>query len=409
MSDTARPLSTRRNLAILIAAQAIPGAQLPMIFIVAGLIGTQISPIPCLATLPITMLVAGSMLAATPMSALMQRHGRRAGFLIGTGAGAAGAAIGALGLWTQNFWILSAGSLLTGVYMSAQGFYRFAAADSASESFRSRAISYVLAGGLVSALIGPQLVKLTFEASVIAFFGTYVAAILLNLIGAAFFLFLDIPKPVAAAEGSAAGRSRMALLKTPVIGVSILSAMVAYALMNLVMTATPIAVVGCGYTTANASDVVMAHVLAMYVPSFFTGHVIARIGARATMALGLVFLAMAGGVALAGVDLVNFFGALILLGLGWNFGFIGATTLLTTAHSDAEKGRVQGLNDMLVMGAVTVASLASGGLMNCSGSSAIAGWTTVNLAMIPALSLAGAALVWLALTEWRARQAASRI
>ena len=161
------------------------------------------------------------------------------------------------------------------------------------------------------------------------------------------------------------------------------------------MTSTPLAVVGCGFTQNNAADIVSAHVLAMFIPSFFTGHLIVRFGAEKIVATGLAILAGAGAVALAGTDLENFFGALILLGIGWNFGFIGATTMLSRSHSVEERGRVQGLNDMIVFGCVTIASISSGGLMNCSGSDAAAGWTAVNLAMVPLLMLAGAALLWL--------------
>ncbi|MFO7921339.1 MAG: MFS transporter, partial [Nioella sp.] len=193
------------------------------------------------------------------------------------------------------------------------------------------------------------------------------------------------------------GRSRAALLRDPRIVVAIICAMVSYALMNLVMTSTPLAVVGCGFEQDTAADIVSAHVLAMFVPSFFTGHLIARFGSTNIVALGLFILAGAGGVALMGVDVEHFYIALILLGVGWNFGFIGATAMLQAAHAPEERGRVQGLNDMLVFGCVTVASLASGGLMNCSGGSVTAGWTAVNLAMIPFLALAGGALIWLAL------------
>ena len=165
--------------------------------------------------------------------------------------------------------------------------------------------------------------------------------------------------------------------------------------MNLVMTSPPLAVVGCGFTTNNANDIVSAHVLAMFAPSFFTGHLIARFGVEKIVATGLTILAFAGVVALSGVTLTNFYGALILLGLGWNFGFIGATTMLAGAHRPEERGSVQGMNDMIVFGMVTVASLASGGLMNCSGSSAVEGWSAVNLAMVPFLVLAGGSLIWL--------------
>jgi len=185
------------------------------------------------------------------------------------------------------------------------------------------------------------------------------------------------------------------LLRQPRVLVAIICAMVSYALMNLVMTSTPLAIVGFGYDTNNANDVVSAHVLAMFAPSFFTGHLIARFGVERILAIGLVILAVAGGVAISGVELMNFFAALILLGIGWNFGFIGATTMLAGAHRPEDRGNVQGMNDMIVFGMVTIASLASGGLMNCSGGSTMEGWNAVNLAMVPFLVLAGGSLIWL--------------
>lgn len=385
----------KKNVAILVLAQAILGAQMPMIFIIGGLAGQSLASNPCFATLPISLIVGGSMLAATPISAIMQRWGRRAGFFTGAAFGALGGLVGAYGLYLGSFPVFLLGSLMTGVYMSAHGFYRFAAADTASEAFRPKAISYVMAGGLAAALIGPQLVKLTSQAFVIPFLGTYLTVIAVNVFGAALFLLLDIPKPPAPSQDSPKGRSRLELLKTPVIAVSVICAMVSYALMNLVMTSTPLAVVGCGFTQGNASDVVMFHVLAMYVPSFFTGHLIARFGVEKIVAAGLIILAGAGAVALQGVELENFFIALVLLGLGWNFGFIGATTMLAGAHDSHEKGRMQGLNDLLVFGGVTMASLASGGLMNCSGGNPVDGWNAVNMAMAPFLVLAGGALMWL--------------
>ncbi|SLN55461.1 Major Facilitator Superfamily protein [Roseovarius gaetbuli] len=387
----------RRNVAVLVAAQAVLGAQMPMIFVVAGLAGQSLASNICFATLPISLIVLGSMLSATPVSHLMQTYGRRAGFMLGAMAGAVGGAIGAYGLYVASFPLFLFGSLITGTYMSAQGFYRFAAADTASDGFRPKAISYVMAGGLLSAIIGPQLVKLTSQAMVIPFLGTYLAVIALNLGGAFLFLLLDIPKPPVPSLDAPRGRTRMELLKTPRIAVAVICAMVAYALMNLVMTSTPLAVVGCGFTANRAADIVTAHVLAMYIPSFFTGHLIARFGVEKIVATGLLILAAAGAVALQGIEIGNFFGALILLGFGWNFGFIGATTMLAGAHAPHERGRMQGLNDLLVFGGVTFASLASGGLMNCSGGDAQAGWTAVNLAMAPFLVLAGGALIWLML------------
>lgn len=385
----------KRNVTILVMAQALLGSQMPMIFTIGGLAGQALATNLCFATLPISLIVLGSMMAATPVSWIMQRFGRKVGFMLGTLAGAIGGAIGAYGLYIASFPVFLLGSLVTGIYMSAQGFYRFAAADTASDEYRPKAISYVMAGGLASAIIGPQLVKLTADAFVIPFVGTYLAVIAVNIVGSVLFLFLDIPKPVAPAHDAPKGRTRWELITTPRILVAVICAMVSYALMNLVMTSTPLAVVGCGFEKNTAADVVSAHVLAMYIPSFFTGHLIARFGVEKVVAFGLVILAGAGVVALQGVDLENFFVALILLGIGWNFGFIGATSMLAGAHEPHERGRMQGLNDLLVFGGVTMASLASGGLMNCSGGSAQAGWTSVNLAMAPFLMLAGGALIWL--------------
>ncbi len=382
-------------MAVLVLAQAILGAQMPMIFTIGGLAGQSLASNPCWATLPISLIVLGSMLSATPMSAIMQRFGRRVGFFTGTAGGAIGAGIGAYALTQSSFPLFLLGSLFTGIYMSAQGFYRFAAADTATEAFRPKAISYVMAGGLASAVIGPQLVKATSQAMVVPFLGAYLTVILINLAGSSLFLMLDIPKPKAPAHDAPRGRTRWELLTTPVIAVAIICAMVSYALMNLVMTSTPLAVVGCGFQQNNAADIVTAHVLAMFVPSFFTGHLIARFGTRKIIATGLIILAAAGLVALQGVELENFFVALVLLGIGWNFGFIGATTMLAASYKPEEQGRVQGLNDMIVFGCVTVASLASGGLMNCSGGSPQEGWSAVNMAMVPFLALAGASLIWL--------------
>ena len=397
--NTSSPDNRRayRNVAVLVAAQAILGAQMPMIFAFGGLAGQSLAPNPCFATLPISLIVMGSMLAATPIATIMQRYGRQAGFLVGITGGILGGSIGAWGLMSQSFAIFLIGSLCTGVYMSAHGFYRFAAADTASVEFRPKAISYVMAGGLAAAIIGPQIAKLTADVMAVPFLGIYLAVIAVNILGLPLLPLLDIPRPPALVAGEPKGRSYAELLRTPRIAVAIICSMVSYALMNLVMTSTPLAVVGCGFTQGNAADIVSAHVLAMFAPSFFTGHLIARFGAERIVATGLLILAAAGIVGLAGVELPNFFIALIFLGLGWNFGFIGATAMLAESHSLEERGRAQGMNDMIVFGCVTLASLASGGLMNCSGGSAQEGWTAVNLAMAPFLAIATGALIWLAL------------
>ncbi len=407
MTDmTALPASnfrSRRNVMVLMLAQALLGAQMPMIFIVGGLAGQSLASNINWATLPISFIILGSVLAANPLSWVMQHQGRRTGFLIGAMSGATGAAISAFALIQKDFQLFLLGSLFTGVYMSAQGFYRFAATDTASAEFRPKAISYVMSGGLVAAIIGPQLVKATLQpmdvavlgASQVNYLGIYLAVIAINVVGSFVFFFLDIPTPEAPAKDAARGRSRLELLRNPRVLVAIICAMVSYSLMTLVMTSTPLAVVGAGHGELHAADIVSFHVLAMFIPSFFTGHLIARFGTEKIITLGLVTLLTAGLIGLSGVSLMHFKGALVLLGLGWNFGFIGATTMLAGTHSPEERGRVQGMNDMMVFGFVTLASLASGALMNGMGSSAQDGWTAVNLAMAPFLALAGGALIWL--------------
>ncbi|MBY4891766.1 MFS transporter [Rhodobacteraceae bacterium N5(2021)] len=389
--------AAKRNVIVLVMAQALLGAQMPMLFTIGGLAGLMIAPSPALATLPISLIVFGSMTTAPWISPLMQKYGRQIGFYVGALGGGLGAAIAGYGLWIDSFPVFLLGSYFSGIYMSAQGFYRFAATDTASSAFRPKAISYVMAGGLISALIGPQLVKASSEATVIPFVGTYAFIFAINLIGSGLFAFLQLPKPKAAHADDPRGRTRAELLRDPKIIVAMICGAVTYSLMNLMMTSTPLAVVGCGFTTGNAADVVSAHVIAMFAPSFFTGHLIARFGTTKIVATGLLLLAAAGVVAMTGVELFQFFGALILLGVGWNFGFIGATAMLTASHAPEERGTVQGMNDFVVFGSVFIASLSSGVLMYSGGEDVVAGWTSVNLAMAPFLALAGAALIWLAM------------
>ena len=387
--------SARRNVLVLILAQAVMGSQMPMIFILGGLAGQSLATNICFATLPITMIVLGSMLTSPFLSTIMQRYGRKTGFFIGAFGGALGAMVGSIGLYAGSFGIFLFGSLLTGIYMSAQGFYRFAAIDNASEAFRPKAISYVLAGGLLAAIIGPQLVKVTAHAMAVPYLATYLTVIGLNIGGSFVFLLLKTSRVQETNDNMGPIRSRKELLRDPKIAVAMICGMVSYSLMNLMMTSTPLAVVGCGYGEDTAADVVSSHVLAMFLPSFITGHLIARFGVEKIIATGLIFLGISCCAALSGLAVFNFFAALTLLGLGWNFGFVGATTMLADAYRPRERGRVQGINDLLVFGSVTVASFASGGLMNCSGGSVLSGWISVNLAMIPLISIATIALIWL--------------
>ena len=380
----------RRAVAILIWAQAVLGAQMPVHFILGGLAGAMLAPEPAFATVPISMIVLGSMCAAPVLSWLMGLYGRRTGFLIGAGAGAIGAAIIAEAIIAGNFAWMLAGSFITGIYMAGHNLYRFAAADMASPGFRPRAISWVMAGGLAAAIIGPELVIWTQDLlEPIPFAGSYRAVVVLSVLGALPLLLLDIPRPRRTPRGTRAGRPWREILADRRVPVAMVCAMVAYALMNLVMTSTPLAMIACGFVTDDAASVVRIHVLAMFAPSFVTGSIISRFGAPRVILAGFAMLAGCAVASLAGIEIMNFYVGLALLGFGWNFGFIGATALLASAHHPEERARVQGLNDFLVFGLVTVASFSSGALMDAVG------WEAVNLAMIPALLAGALAIIWL--------------
>jgi MFS family permease len=384
----------KRNVAVLVIAHAILGAQMPLTFIIGGLSGQVLAENKALATLPISIIVICSMLSAPILSAFMGRHGRKAGFFLAAGAGALGACVSAVALIVGSFHLLLLGAAGTGVYMSGQAFFRFAAADRASPEFKPKAISWTLAGGLAAALIGSELVIQTRDLlAPIPFAGAYLAVLVLTLLGAPALFLLDTPLPPRRPKGQRAGRPLKEIMLQPRALVAVICAMVSYALMNLVMTSTPLAVVFCGFSPDDASHVVRWHVIAMFAPSFFTGNLIARFGHLPIIWTGLAMLAGCGVVALMGIELGHFYVALILLGFGWNFSFIGATALLTTTHTPEEQSKVQGANDFLVFGLMSIASLSSGGLMHWLG------WEAVNLAMTPFLVLAAGALIWLSIRQ----------
>jgi predicted MFS family arabinose efflux permease len=294
-------------------------------------------------------------------------------------------------LFVDSFELFLLGSVLLGLYQATQGFFRFAAADAAPDAFKPKAISWVLAGGLLSALLGPEIVRATSGSfGGVPYAGAYLAVIALNVVGAIVLAFLDIPAPGRVAATGASGRPIAVIVRQPAFIVAALSAMVGFASMSLVMTSTPLAMVGHGFTADHAADVVRWHIIAMFAPSFFTGSVIQRFGRLPVIAAGLLLLAACGAVAIAGVELMHFYAALVALGIGWNFSFIGATSLLGTTHTRAEQAKVQGLNDFLVLGLVAVGSFGSGALLDAFG------WTAVQYAMAPALLAALAGLAWLA-------------
>lgn len=391
MAELPSDRRAKRNVVVLVLAHAVLGSQLAINIVIAGLAGALLAPAASLATLPISVVVLGSLLAAPAMSLLMGRYGRRTGFWLGALAGAGGGALCARALLIGSFGWFVAGSALIGIYQASQGFFRFAAADTASEAFKPKAISWVLAGGLLSALLGPEIVRLTAEGVAgVPYVGAYFAVIGLNAIGAVCLWFLDIPLPTRDPAAAGSGRPLAVIARQPAFVVAALSGMVGFASMSLVMTSTPLAMVGHGFSSNHAADVVRWHIVAMFAPSFFTGSVIARFGRLPVIALGLLLLGACGAVALAGIDLHHFYIALIALGVGWNFSYIGATSLLGTTHTRAEQSKVQGLNDFLVLGFVAFGSFSSGALLDAYG------WNAVQYAMFPALAAALAGIVWLA-------------
>ena len=386
----------RRNVTVLFFTHAILGSQMAVNIILGGLSGSLLSGDPALATLPISIMVLTTMCSTAPASLYMGRVGRRIGFVTGAASGGIGGVLAGYALMIGSFPLLLVAAAFTGVYQAFQGYFRFAAADTASEDFKPKAISWVLAGGLIAAILGPEVVQVTRDyAAPVPYAGAYFAAAALNVVGAVIVLFLDIPNPPRRPRGTRAGRPMGEILRQPRVIVAILCGMISFALMNLVMTATPLAMVACGFNEDHAADVVRWHAVAMFAPSFFTGSIIARFGHLKVITVGLALLGGCGVVALTGVDLTQFYVALILLGLGWNFGFIGATSLLATGHRPDEQAKVQGLNDFCVFGLVTVASFSSGALLHAIG------WEAVQIAIAPGLVIAGLAIMWL---SWNRRR-----
>ncbi|MEW5422460.1 MFS transporter [Amorphus sp. 3PC139-8] len=383
----------RRNALLLAAAQAIGGAMMSITIATGGLTGFYLlGPDKSLATLPVTTMVLGTACGTVPAALLMRRLGRRGGFLTGAGIGAVGGVAACLSVLAGAFYLFALSTWVTGFAAAFVQQYRFAAADTASASFRPKAISWVLAGGVLAGVIGPQAVILTRDMfSPIQFAGAFLAQSALCLVAMAILSFVSIPKPTGQAGGSG-GRSLVTILTESRIAIAVMCAVVSYALMSLVMTAAPLAMVQCGLSADDAALGIQWHVIAMFGPSFFTGTLIARYGRETITFVGLALLAATGIVALAGLTVTHFWVALILLGLGWNFGFIGATAMLTDAQRPEERARVQAANDFLVFGCVAAASFSSGKILN------VAGWETVNWALFPVIALAVVALAWLVLT-----------
>ncbi len=383
--------AARRNVMVLVTAGALAGSMPPISFASGALAGHMLlGADKSLATLPVTAFVVGTACGTVPAALLMRRVGRRAGFIFGMGIGALGGVLQGLAMIAGSFAMLCAATLLAGSCAAFVQQFRFAAADTASEAFRPRAISLVLAGGIVAAIIGPQTV-IHFADLIPAaqFAGSYFASIGLLLAAALVLLLLDIPKPTVR-RGAAGGRSLKEIARRPEFLVAVGCATAAYALMSFVMTAAPLAMVMHEHHRDAALLGIQWHVMAMYAPSFITGTLIARFGGHSVVAVGLFLLIGCAFAALAGTSVAHFWGALVLLGIGWNFAFVGGTALVTQSYRPEEKEKVQALNDFVVFGFVAVASLSAGGVLQ------IAGWDVVNLAVLPVAAACLVAVFWLA-------------
>lgn len=386
---------SRKNVVVLAVCQGLLLINNTVLITVNALVGYALAPEKALATLPVTMYFVGSALSTIPFSFMMKRYGRRAGFTLGALFATFGSITCAVAVYRGDFWLLCLGVLVLGAYFAAGQYYRFAAADSAPTDFKSTAISLVLAGGIVGGFIGPETSKLTKDlVAGHAYAGSYISLVAFALLSIIALRWLQIAG-LTEVERKAAGRPLEVIARQPAFIVAVLCATIAYGVMNLLMTTTPLAMGASGHDFREAAFVIQWHVVGMFAPSFVTGHIIKRFGLTAVMLTGVVLNIVCVGIALLGVQVMHFWLALVLLGIGWNFMFVGATALLTEIHSTAERAKVQGVNDAAISITMIITSLASGALFT------IQGWYAMNLWALPALLLVGASLLWLA---WTRRQ-----
>jgi len=382
--------TAKKNVAVLATCQALLFTTNSTAIALSGLAGYALATNKALATLPVTAWVIGGALSTFPASLLMKRFGRRAGFTVGALIGMVGAAISSLALSLGNFWLFCFGAMVFGVHNAVGQYYRFAAADAASADFKAKAISLVLAGGLVGGIIGPEASKLTVDLLATRYLGAYLSLIGFLVLVVLVVQMLDIPVPAAAEQG-APTRSLASIMAQPVFIVAVLGAAIGYGVMNLLMTATPLAMAVCGHPYSAAATVIAWHIIAMFGPSFFTGSLIKRFGVLQVMFAGAALLCVCIGIALSGISVPHFWFALVLLGIGWNFLFIGGTTLITEACAPSERAKTQGANDLCIFIMMATSSFTSGLLLETNG------WQTLNWLALPLISVAAAAVLWLLL------------
>ncbi|MCA0012818.1 MFS transporter [Mesorhizobium sp. B292B1B] len=381
----------RRTALILAASQAIIGSAAPIAISMGALAGQYLlGPDKSLATAPITGFNLGVALGALPAAAIIRAMGQRGGFMTGTIVTALGGLVATLALFHGSFWLFAFGLTVIGVGGAFVQQFRFAAADNAPPQFKARAISFVLAGGIITAILGPQIVIFTRELfAPVMFAGSFASILVLAAVGAAILSLLRLPPRATAGGTEIAGsdaRPLAEIVTQPRFVAALFCAVGSYALMSFVMTGAPLAMVGCGLSEDDATLGISWHVMAMFGPSFFTGSLIHRFGAERIVAAGLLLLIGCAVVALSGLALWQFWTALILLGLGWNFGFIGATAMVAASYRPSEKGKVQGFHDFVLFGSVACASLMSGMVYNAWG------WTMLNWMIFPVTMLCFVAL-----------------
>ncbi|HSH90756.1 MAG TPA: MFS transporter [Ramlibacter sp.] len=379
---------------LLAIAQALFQTAAVMVMAIGGLAGTAVAPSPELATLPIAAMFLGTAIAIVPAATWMTRVGRRAGFMAGAGLGIVAGLLAAAGAWIGSIWLLSAGTLFVGMYQATGQFYRFAAGEVADDAYRPRAISLVLAGGVVAAVLGPWLGRWGGTWGTPAYAGSFLVLIAIGVIALLVLWRLRVPAPPAAAQG--AGRPLKEIVLQPAYLVALFGAATGYAVMIMAMTATPLAMVHHHHNLSDATTVLQLHFLGMFVPSFFTGSLIARFGVLRVMMAGVAILAVHVMVTLTGTHFQSFAVALVLLGVGWNFLYVGGTTLLTTTYKPVERGRAQAANDMTVFAAALCSSLVAAPLLN------MLGWQAMNLVLLPLLAAAALAIGALGWVRWRA-------
>jgi MFS family permease len=391
--------STKRNVALLAACQALLFTNNSTLIAINGLAGLALAPYAALATLPVTCWVLGAAIGTMPASLHMKRVGRQRGLTTGTLWGIVGALLCAAAIWAQSFWMLCFGTLVFGVYNAYGQYYRFAAADVASRDFKATAISLVLAGGLVGGVLGPTSSRWTIDLFGPKFMAAYLVLIGFAVITMWLLRLIRIPTP-SAAERSDSGRPLRAVAAQPKFIVAVLGGAIGYGVMNFLMVSTPIAMQACGHPYGDAAFVISSHVIAMFAPSFVTGPLIRRVGVLPVMFAGALFNFAAIAIALSGISVAQFWWSLVLLGVGWNFLYLGGTTLLTETYRPEERAKAQGTNEQAIFIVMAISSLTSGMTVTS------AGWERVNLFALPLVATVAIAIVWFALRE-RAQKAAA--